>query len=79
MALQAHLWLEGTAQGVILGSCDLQGREGSILVQEFVHEDPHALRSTKWTPNRKLCPQAADHLQDVRQSLAQTLQGPGTR
>lgn len=38
MALQAHLWLEGTEQGVILGSCDLKGREGSILVQEFVHE-----------------------------------------
>ena len=38
MAMQAHMWLEGTEQGKVDGSCDLKGRENSVLVQEFDHE-----------------------------------------
>lgn len=37
MAMQAHMWLEGTDQGKIEGSCDVKGREGSVLVEQFDH------------------------------------------
>jgi type VI secretion system secreted protein Hcp len=38
MPLPAHLTLEGTKQGVIKGSCPMQGREGTIMVQALNHE-----------------------------------------
>lgn len=38
MPMQAHMWVEGTEQGKIDGSCDLKGRESSILVEEFEHK-----------------------------------------
>jgi type VI secretion system secreted protein Hcp len=31
------MYVEGIRQGPIEGSCDMQGREGSMLVQEFKH------------------------------------------
>ena len=38
MAMPAHMSLTGVKQGKIDGSCDMRGREGTILVQEFNHE-----------------------------------------
>ena len=38
MPLPAHLTLEGSKQGKIEGSCDQEGREGTILVQALDHE-----------------------------------------
>jgi type VI secretion system secreted protein Hcp len=38
MAIPAHMTAEGTDQGKIDGSCDLKGREDTILVQQFDHE-----------------------------------------
>ena len=38
MPLPAHLTLEGEKQGVILGSCEMEGREGTIMVQALNHE-----------------------------------------
>jgi type VI secretion system secreted protein Hcp len=38
MPLPAHLTLEGANQGKIEGSCDMEGREGTILVQALNHE-----------------------------------------
>lgn len=38
MAMPAHMSLTGVKQGKIEGSCDMKGREGTILVQEFSHE-----------------------------------------
>ena len=38
MALQAHMTVEGTEQGKIEGGSQLKGREGTIEVQQFVHE-----------------------------------------
>lgn len=38
MPLPAHLTLEGSKQGKIVGSCDQEGREGTILVQALDHE-----------------------------------------
>jgi type VI secretion system secreted protein Hcp len=38
MPLPAHLTLEGVNQGKIVGSCDQEGREGTILVQALDHE-----------------------------------------
>jgi type VI secretion system secreted protein Hcp len=38
MPMPAHLTLEGEKQGPIKGSCDQQGREGTIIVQAFDHE-----------------------------------------
>ena len=38
MAMPGHMTLTGKKQGKVDGSCDLKGREGSILVQEFAHE-----------------------------------------
>jgi type VI secretion system secreted protein Hcp len=38
MPLPAHLTLEGTKQGVIKGSCEMLGREGTIMVQALNHE-----------------------------------------
>lgn len=37
MAMPAHMYVTGTRQGFIAGSCDLRGREDSILVEEFRH------------------------------------------
>jgi len=37
MPMPAHLYLEGKNQGKIDGSCDLQGREDSIMVWGFEH------------------------------------------
>lgn len=38
MPLPAHLTVEGEKQGKIDGSCEQQGREGTILVQAFKHD-----------------------------------------
>ena len=38
MPLPAHLTLEGTNQGQIEGSCEMEGREGTILVEALNHE-----------------------------------------
>jgi type VI secretion system secreted protein Hcp len=38
MPLPAHLTLVGERQGKIEGSCDQQGREGTILIQALEHE-----------------------------------------
>ena len=38
MAMPAHLTLEGESQGNIEGSCEMQGREGTILIEAFNHE-----------------------------------------
>lgn len=38
MPMPAHLYVTGARQGKMEGSCEIQGREGSILVQEFKHE-----------------------------------------
>ena len=38
MAMPAHLTLEGEQQGVIDGSCDMQGREKTILVYSMSHD-----------------------------------------
>jgi type VI secretion system secreted protein Hcp len=38
MALPAYLTLTGERQGVIKGSCNQKGREGTILVQAVEHE-----------------------------------------
>lgn len=37
MPTPAHMTLQGEKQGKIEGSCDMQGREGTILVQAFDH------------------------------------------
>ena len=38
MPMPSHLELEGETQGKIEGSCDMQGREGTILVYQMEHE-----------------------------------------
>ena len=38
MPMPAHLEVEGNTQGKIDGSCDMQGRENTILVEGFDHE-----------------------------------------
>ena len=38
MPLTAHLYITGKVQGEIKGSCDMAGREDSILVLAFNHE-----------------------------------------
>jgi len=38
MPMPAHLTLEGENQGAIEGSCDMEGREGSILVYAMNHD-----------------------------------------
>ena len=38
MAMPAHLTLQGEKQGVIDGSCDMKGREKTILVYEMNHD-----------------------------------------
>lgn len=38
MAVPAHMYLTGIRQGNIQGSCDMRGREGSVLVEEFHHQ-----------------------------------------
>ena len=38
MAMPSHLTLEGNTQGAIEGSCEIEGREGSILVYALDHE-----------------------------------------
>lgn len=47
MPMPCHLNLEGEKQGKIEGSCEMQGREGTILVYELHHDvhmprDPHS-------------------------------------
>ena len=37
MAMPAHLTLQGEKQGNIEGSCDMQGREGSIIIYGVNH------------------------------------------
>lgn len=51
MPMPAHMTLEGEQQGTIDGSCEMQGRENTILVQAFNHEvriprDPQSGLST---------------------------------
>lgn len=51
MPMPAHMTLEGESQGKIDGSCEMQGRENSILVEAFNHEvriprDPQSGLST---------------------------------
>jgi type VI secretion system secreted protein Hcp len=51
MPMPAHLTLEGENQGTIEGSCEMAGREGTILVEAFNHEiriprDPQSGLST---------------------------------
>jgi type VI secretion system secreted protein Hcp len=51
MPMPAHMTLDGENQGTIEGSCEMQGREGTILVQAFNHEiyiprDPQSGLST---------------------------------
>ena len=38
MSLPAHLTLQGEKQGKIEGSCEMQGREGTILVYAMDHD-----------------------------------------
>ncbi|MBC2724811.1 MAG: type VI secretion system tube protein Hcp, partial [Desulfosporosinus sp.] len=38
MSMPSHLELEGENQGVIEGSCEMQGREGTILVYQMSHD-----------------------------------------
>ncbi len=38
MAMPAHLTLTGEKQGKIDGSCEMQGRENSILVYAMTHD-----------------------------------------
>jgi len=38
MPMPSHLTLEGEKQGVINGSCEMQGRENSILVYQMDHD-----------------------------------------
>jgi type VI secretion system secreted protein Hcp len=38
MPMPAHMTLEGEKQGKIDGSCDMQGREKTILVEAFDHQ-----------------------------------------
>jgi type VI secretion system secreted protein Hcp len=38
MPMPAHMTLEGEKQGKIDGSCDMKGRENTILVEEFRHK-----------------------------------------
>jgi len=38
MPIPAYLTAEGEKQGKIEGSCDLKGREGTMMVQAFDHE-----------------------------------------
>jgi hypothetical protein len=47
MPMPCHLTIEGEKQGKIEGSCEMQGRGGSILVYELQHNvhmprDPHS-------------------------------------
>jgi type VI secretion system secreted protein Hcp len=47
MPMPCHLTLKGEKQGAIEGSCEMQGREGTILVYELRHNvymprDPHS-------------------------------------
>lgn len=47
MPMPCHLTLEGEKQGIIEGSCDMMGREKTILVYELQHKvhmprDPHS-------------------------------------
>lgn len=37
MPMPCHLTLEGEKQGRIEGSCEMQGRDGTILVYELQH------------------------------------------
>lgn len=37
MAMPAHMYVTGTRQGFIAGSCDLRGREDSMLIEQFDH------------------------------------------
>ena len=51
MPMPCHLTMEGEKQGKIDGSCEMQGREGSILVYELQHNvhmprDPHSALPT---------------------------------
>ncbi len=51
MPMPAHMTMEGENQGVIDGSCEMQGREDTILVEAFNHEvriprDPQSGLST---------------------------------
>jgi len=51
MPMPAHMTLEGEAQGVIEGSCEMSGREGTILLDAFDHtvripRDPQSGLST---------------------------------
>jgi len=51
MPMPAHMTAEGEAQGVIEGSCDMEGREGTILLDAFEHtvripRDPQSGLST---------------------------------
>ncbi len=57
MALQAHMTVEGTEQGTIEGGSQLKGREGTIEVQQFLHEIYMPHDHNTGTPDR---------LQDVR-------------
>ncbi len=38
MPMPAHMTMEGEQQGNIEGSCEMQGREGTMLVEAFNHE-----------------------------------------
>jgi len=38
MPMPAHLTMEGENQGKIEGSCEMQGREGTFLVEGMTHE-----------------------------------------
>ena len=38
MPMPTHMTLEGENQGGIQGSCDMQGREDSILVYKVEHQ-----------------------------------------
>ena len=37
MPMPAHMTLEGESQGNIEGSCEMSGREGTILIDAFEH------------------------------------------
>lgn len=38
MPMPAHMTMKGETQGEMAGNCEMQGREGTMLVQEFEHQ-----------------------------------------
>ena len=67
MAMPAHLTLTGEKQGKIDGSCEMQGREKTILVYGMNHDVSYSPQSNRRTCHRQACPRSAHDHQGVRQ------------